>query len=82
MDNIGRTIQSLLSNLTKTDEDGTQCTESDDCEDEKFCNFDNGKSGACETCHDFLNPETDCAESGFTNEKGEEECKSICQDRK
>ena len=65
--------------IEDTHQPNLQCSKSTDCEDNGFCNFENGKSGNCESCEDFRYPEKDCTESGFSNVKGEDECKSICK---
>ena len=53
------------------------CTSSSVCGRGGFCNFDNEHAGFCEFCSD-VRPDS-CADSGFSNQKGEDECKATCE---
>ena len=52
------------------------CESSDECLDGGICNFDFDYGGFCETCPG--NTEQSCYDTGFHNDKGTDECKSIC----
>ena len=54
-----------------------QCISSIDCDEGSICNFDNEKSGFCESC-EGLNSDQDCDEKGFITAEGKRECKSGC----
>jgi len=54
--------------------DAGGCTSNSDCED--FCNFDDGTSGACESC---ANIGTTCEEDGFNTPEGTAACIETCE---
>ena len=56
-----------------------KCWNSSDCQENvrKFCNFNNGDSGYCDYCRPDIYDS--CDQVRFVTQRGEQECKSICE---
>ena len=53
------------------------CGTTADCNDGDLCNFDYGADGGfCEPCPGET--DQDCVDSGYDNDLGTDECKSVC----
>ena len=69
----GRGSKGVLSESAddEDEEDGEDfCSLDSSCDNEEFCNYDDGDSGVCESCIGVVN----CEEAGFDNEKAVKAC--------
>ena len=67
----------LFSNLVLCS-DGSDGSQPIVCGGGEFCDFDHGVFGFCQSCS---NVNGTCEDQDFNNEKGETECKMVCEGR-
>ena len=70
-------IISLFSNLVLCS-DGSDGSQPIVCGNGEFCDFDHSVFGFCQSCS---NVNGTCEDQDFNNEKGETECKMVCESR-